>query len=259
MARQSLFAATGLGGLQTGATDASMGVFKPHGEQRPTERRILGDLSNTAFGLNDGKRQLLDPRTPQPARRPRDFEVFTGGENATGVCSASRASSPPQLVPKSRADPFSMRTPRSTLVIEELEPLGSQDMLPDIDNFCQGTPSGQDRGHCWQPLWEDGPSDPLALADGLARTAEMADLEAQRQDALLFCWPSLPRPEEVFPATPEDQRRPINAWPSSATPQLEEVGSVWPSPPSAVPPFRMDIDFDMDESDADEPQRNREM
>eukprot|EP00930_Biecheleria_cincta_P028388 TRINITY_DN19815_c0_g1_i3.p1 TRINITY_DN19815_c0_g1~~TRINITY_DN19815_c0_g1_i3.p1 ORF type:complete len:283 (+),score=42.50 TRINITY_DN19815_c0_g1_i3:56-850(+) len=238
----------GLGGLQTGLQDACLDGLKPFGEQRPVEqRRVLGDLSNTQGfgGLGACKRPLLDPRTPQPARRSRAaFEVFTGGENdASGPYSVSRpASSPPRLLHKSRTgdDPFSfVRTP--AMVIEELQPLASQEMLPDVDGFAECPPDMQEHGRCWQALWEDGPEDPVTLAEGLGISAELADREARQQDS----------PFLFGDSEHDEDTQPVDAWPSLSTPKQDlSMGGLFyqpPSPPSAVPAFRMDIDFDMDE------------
>eukprot|EP00930_Biecheleria_cincta_P028387 TRINITY_DN19815_c0_g1_i1.p1 TRINITY_DN19815_c0_g1~~TRINITY_DN19815_c0_g1_i1.p1 ORF type:complete len:270 (+),score=42.48 TRINITY_DN19815_c0_g1_i1:56-811(+) len=230
------------------SNSACLDGLKPFGEQRPVEqRRVLGDLSNTQGfgGLGACKRPLLDPRTPQPARRSRAaFEVFTGGENdASGPYSVSRpASSPPRLLHKSRTgdDPFSfVRTP--AMVIEELQPLASQEMLPDVDGFAECPPDMQEHGRCWQALWEDGPEDPVTLAEGLGISAELADREARQQDS----------PFLFGDSEHDEDTQPVDAWPSLSTPKQDlSMGGLFyqpPSPPSAVPAFRMDIDFDMDE------------
>lgn len=104
------------------------------GDRTPGTRRVLGDISNTAWGLSapearPRKRPLAELRTP--ARRSKAFSVY---EDGTDVGSAARcASSPPQVRPKGHG--ASPAPARGLFGIEELcaECLGGD--LPDVEGL----------------------------------------------------------------------------------------------------------------------------
>eukprot|EP00435_Cladocopium_sp_Y103_P072742 s26_g41.t1 len=168
------------------------------------ERRILGDLSNTQCpgtgGGCGGEKREASGR-PKPTRDA--FRVFTGGENEN---------EPPSKEAKST---------ETSVRWSDIAALGFEE-LPDID--CFANPEPADAAKYWKPFWEGGPADPRVLAEGLANTMDLADLEAQRMDALI-------REGLQTPTKNQDL----------------DLDLPLPSPPS-ISPFGMDVDFDAEPS-----------
>lgn len=169
-----------------------------------SERRILGDLSNTQCpgthnGGCGGEKREASGR-PKPTRDA--FRVFTGGENEN---------EPP---------PKEVKSSETSVRWSDIAELGFEE-LPDID--CFANPEPTDAAKYWKPFWEGGPADPRVLADGLANTMDVADLEAQRMDALI-------REGLQTPTKNQDL-------------DLDLPDLPLPSPPS-ISPFGMDVDFD---------------
>ncbi|CAE8593013.1 unnamed protein product, partial [Polarella glacialis] len=162
-------------------------------ETSPTLRASWASGRRLPIAAPGEKRPLLDPRTPQPARRTHgatSFAVFEddvapgsceGDVDVHGAPSVSRGlrSSPPLVRPKSRSGDDPWMAVDSDMIIEEMDP----SMLPEVEGFPDYPGMGMDRGQGWDALWEDGPGDPAAIAADMARTADLANLEAQRQDA----------------------------------------------------------------------------
>mmetsp|Transcript_25394 Transcript_25394/g.41222 ORF Transcript_25394/g.41222 Transcript_25394/m.41222 type:complete len:212 (+) Transcript_25394:50-685(+) len=178
----------------------------PQKPQLRSERRILGDLSNTQCpgtgGGCGGEKREASGR-PKPSRTPtRDaFRVFTGGENEN---------EPP---------PKEVKSSETSVRWSDIAELGFEE-LPEID--CFANPEPTDAAKYWKPFWEGGPADPRVLAEGLANTMDLADLEAQRLDALIREGLQTPTKNQDL-----DLELPL------------------PSPPS-ISPFGMDVDFDAD-------------